>query len=92
MKVWYVCQTSVTREYGSSEHFILFSTQKKAEEKLMELVESSKNICGRPVAWELKNNTNKMLSACDSTNVVGEDCRYLDVGSYEIDSGEIMEG
>lgn len=90
MKIWYVCQSSITFEFGSSEHFILFSTQEKAEEKFKDLVESNKNIWGSNISWELKSSTNKMLSAYDSRNSA-EDRRYLDVGYYEIDSGEILE-
>ena len=49
MKVWYVSQSNHNLEHGSSEHFILFSNQEKAEKKFMKLVKSGKDFWGYSV-------------------------------------------
>lgn len=92
MKVWYVCQSYVAFEYGSSDDFILFSTQEKAEEKFMELVEAGKDLWGENnTEWILDNNLSKMFTAHNASNSEYGSNTYLSVGSYDIDSGKVLD-
>lgn len=90
MKIWYVCQYNYSFEGGSNSNCLLFSAQEKAEEKFMELVDSSKDVWGGPVEWILDNTSNKMFSASSSYNSeYSGSC--LSVGSHDLDSDVVLE-
>lgn len=90
MKVWYVCQYNYSFECGSNSNCLLFSTQEKAEEKFMKLVDSGKDVWGGPEEWILDNTPNKMFSASSPYN--SEDSgSCLSVGSHELDSDRVLE-
>lgn len=91
MKVWYIAQVHSDIECGESEKHILFSTQEKAEEKFMELVDSKKDIFDNYENWVLDEMPFRKMFYASADNHDPCSCKTLSVGSYEIDSGNILE-
>ena len=61
MQVWFVRQIYSLFDYGTSYEHMLFSTQEKAEEKFMELVDSNTDLFGSKIKWELDNSPSKIF-------------------------------
>ena len=80
-------QTYSSFDCGTSCEHILFSTQEKAEEKFMELVDSNTDLFGSKIKWELDNSPSKMFSARDENNLEWGSNNFLTVGNYVLNYG-----
>ena len=87
MQVWFVRQIYSSFDYGTSYEHMLFSTQEKAEEKFMELVDSNTDLFSSKIKWELDNSPSKMFSARDENNSERSSNNFLTVGNYVLNSG-----
>lgn len=58
----------------------------------MELVDAGKDLWGENnIEWVLDNNLSKMFTAHNANNSEYGSNNYLSVGSYELDSGKVLD-